>query len=288
MSLAYELGSTLIESAAVVAERTGADAILLITNEIRDYEQLRGRTRHKVVLCLTDVNKYFALRTQVPHLVYIGTAFARFGRIRDAILKAVAANHLGHGDNVVCIGDLSPKMRGVDTLTCFNIAKEIPGLSQGLGEISRRVRPEVFEAAIGLALELSRGDENGGPLGTTLVLGDSQSVLKYSKQITLNPFKGYPPESRNIAHMDARPNIRQFAKLDGAFVIERDGIILTAGVLLEAEPRYVNLLPGLGTRHAAAAAITHLTKAIAVVVSASGGTVRIFMDGKIIEEIAPE
>jgi hypothetical protein len=44
---------------------------------------------------------------------------------------------------------------------------------------------------------------------------------------------------------------------------------------------------GLGTRHWTAAAISKETKAIAVAVSQSSGTVRIFQDGKIVMRIEP-
>jgi diadenylate cyclase len=44
---------------------------------------------------------------------------------------------------------------------------------------------------------------------------------------------------------------------------------------------------GLGTRHWAAAAITHATTALGIVVSQSTGTVRLFKGGEIILRIAP-
>ena len=44
---------------------------------------------------------------------------------------------------------------------------------------------------------------------------------------------------------------------------------------------------GLGSRHFAGAAISKNTKAIAVVVSQSNGTVRIFQDGEVVLRIEP-
>ena len=49
----------------------------------------------------------------------------------------------------------------------------------------------------------------------------------------------------------------------------------------------LTLPKGLGTRHWAAAAITDVTKALAVVVSQSNGTVRLFQNGEVILRIAP-
>ncbi|MFL5456398.1 MAG: DNA integrity scanning protein DisA nucleotide-binding domain protein, partial [Myxococcales bacterium] len=47
----------------------------------------------------------------------------------------------------------------------------------------------------------------------------------------------------------------------------------------------VNLPLGLGARHAAAAGITVETRAIAVSVSQSSGTVRVFKEGKAVLEL---
>ena len=44
---------------------------------------------------------------------------------------------------------------------------------------------------------------------------------------------------------------------------------------------------GLGTRHAAAASISKCTKAVAVVVSQSSGSVRIFQNGTVVLHIEP-
>jgi hypothetical protein len=48
-----------------------------------------------------------------------------------------------------------------------------------------------------------------------------------------------------------------------------------------------NFLPGLGTRHAAAASVSRQTNAIAVVVSQSS-VVRVFANGQVRAEIIPE
>ena len=49
----------------------------------------------------------------------------------------------------------------------------------------------------------------------------------------------------------------------------------------------ITLSKGLGTRHWAAAAISKKTKAIAVAVSQSSGTVRIFQNGEVVLHIEP-
>ena len=67
----------------------------------------------------------------------------------------------------------------------------------------------------------------------------------------------------------------------------RDGTVEAACRIIDAPNTGLTLPKGLGTRHWAAAAITNVTKALAVVVSQSTGTVRLFQNGEIILRIAP-
>ena len=75
--------------------------------------------------------------------------------------------------------------------------------------------------------------------------------------------------------------------MDGAFIVARDGTVEAACRLVDAPMTGLTLPKGLGTRHWAAAAITAVTRAVAVVVSQSNGTVRLFQDGDVILRIAP-
>ena len=59
--------------------------------------------------------------------------------------------------------------------------------------------------------------------------------------------------------------------VDGAFVVNRRGVVDSAGIYLNAPIGPGRLSPGLGARHAAALAITTVTDATAVVISASSG-----------------
>lgn len=277
-----------VEAGASVAERCGADAILLLSDDLRLYEALRARARSNVILCVGDTQAYFSSKGQVERLLYVAPSPGRWGRVRDALLRAVAASYFHYMDNVVVIGPLSRARSSPNAIACLSVAEELKGLATALPEIGKRVRPEVFSSTLSIALELATGGEDGHPIGTLFVLGDTPSVLKYSKPLSLNPFKGYAPFERTVTSPSCRDSIKQFAKLDGGFVVDREGTIQAAGVFFDSSHSLVENPRGLGTRHAAAAAISRMTKAIAVTVSASGGAVRVFMDGKIIEEIRPE
>ena len=71
----------------------------------------------------------------------------------------------------------------------------------------------------------------------------------------------------------------EFAQLDGVFVLDEDGIIVSAGRYLEVSVKDLKIAKGFGARHLACAAITRETEAIAVVVSESGD-IRVYKDGE--------
>jgi DNA integrity scanning protein DisA with diadenylate cyclase activity len=80
--------------------------------------------------------------------------------------------------------------------------------------------------------------------------------------------------------------LRAFAVLDGAFVLREDGVVLAAGRYLNFEEKDVRVPLGLGSRHKAAAGMTHETEAIAVVVSQTSGAVRVFRHGRAVLELS--
>ena len=123
-------------------------------------------------------------------------------------------------------------------------------------------------------------------MGTMFVVGDTDRVLPLTRQLVLNPFKGYPPSERNILDYSLEETIKELATLDGAFIIRGDGVVETCGAYIRTASQEEFELPrGLGTRHHAAAAITAITDSIAVTVSESTGSVTIFRAGRIVTEI---
>jgi diadenylate cyclase len=147
------------------------------------------------------------------------------------------------------------------------------------------VRPEVFERTLALATQLAVEGREGRPVGAIFVLGESEAVLAQSRNLVLNPFRGYPESERSILDPALEETIKEFSAIDGAFVIRGDGVVLTAGAQLLPTVPASALPQGLGTRHAAAAAITASTEAVAIAVSQSTGTVSVFKSGLMITDI---
>lgn len=149
--------------------------------------------------------------------------------------------------------------------------------------------PEIFGPLIELAVEIAREGREGRRIGTLFTLGDEQAVLSRSRALILDPLAGHPAESKHITDPNLRGTIKELAQLDGAFVVDANGIFISACRYLEASgtTTTVDVPLGLGSRHLAGAAISANTEAVAIVVSESA-TVRIFCHGKLTAEIIPE
>jgi diadenylate cyclase len=164
------------------------------------------------------------------------------------------------------------------------------GADTGFGMVgSSRIPSSILESVIELALSIAVDGWEGRPLGTLMVVGDSSAVMEKSKQITLNPFQGYSESEKNILNPEVRNAIRNFAVLDGAFVIREDGVVLAAGRYVKFDESQEFKVPlGLGARHVAAAGISQDTDAVAIVVSETLGEVRIFQKGRCVMHLTPQ
>ncbi|MFQ6111560.1 MAG: DNA integrity scanning protein DisA nucleotide-binding domain protein, partial [Nitrospinota bacterium] len=154
-----------------------------------------------------------------------------------------------------------------------------------LSDVLEGVDPKIFEATLSLAVELAAEGREGRPAGALFVLGDTDVVMQYSRQLIINPFRGYPEDDRNILDPQLRETVKEFSSLDGAFIIRGDGTIEAAGRHLNAAYDGDELPRGLGSRHAAAAGITSISKAIAIALSESTGTVNVFKGGRVLVKI---
>ncbi|WP_148208165.1 diadenylate cyclase [Methanosphaerula palustris] len=149
------------------------------------------------------------------------------------------------------------------------------------------IDPVVFEAVLTIALEIAREGREGQSVGTAFIVGDAEQVMNASTQFILNPFKGHLVEERLITDPNLHENIKEFSLLDGAFVIASNGVVEAAGRYITVDTSGVSLPAGLGSRHASAAGITRVTNSVGVVVSQSGGLIKVIKGGKILWTITP-
>jgi PAS domain S-box-containing protein len=148
------------------------------------------------------------------------------------------------------------------------------------------IREDVFDAVFHICTEISIEGREGKAVGTTFLIGDAKNVLAKSRQIMLNAFEGHPPELRMVTNPDLKENIKEFAQLDGGFVITGDGFLEASGRYITVDTSCVTLPKGMGTRHNSVAAMTNVTRSVGIVVSQSGGGITIFKNGQILKKIS--
>ncbi|MFW5842780.1 MAG: diadenylate cyclase [Spirochaetota bacterium] len=153
------------------------------------------------------------------------------------------------------------------------------------GALSRAALPEdldehVLTRTVQLVSELAAEGREGKAVGTLFVIGDTEAVISHIEQLIANPFRGIEERERNILDPSLEESIKEYAKIDGAFIVRGDGVIVAAGAYLVGRPPKEALHPGLGARHAAALGITALTNAVALVLSESTRTVSVFHAGQ--------
>jgi DNA integrity scanning protein DisA with diadenylate cyclase activity len=280
----------MVEIACTTAKKTKSKGVLLYADLIEDYENLAKIGQEKQVdfiLAIKDEISFQEALTIFDKVLRIpDLPLGRINQIKMAIIQALSKGLVQKGDKWVCLSGM-PQSKALDNLLILEFGKEFELLSSSdLPVISEIVRPEVFETVLNLALEISaEGKEGRKSVGTIFVLGRHDEVFKFSHPMVINPFQGYPEQERNILDHRLKETVKEFSSIDGAFIFREDGVILAAGRHLDASGENIEIPLGLGSRHRAAAGITRLTDALAIVVSEETGGVRIFHHGKIFMEI---
>ena len=280
----------MVETACAIAKKTRSKGVLLYADLIEDFDALAKIAQEKqmdMILATKDESSFLDATSVFKKVIRIpDVPLGRVNQIKMAIIQALSKGLVKKGDKWICLSGI-PQTKVLDNLLILEFGKEFEIISStDLPVISEIVRPEVFETVLSLALEISiEGKEGRKPVGTVFVLGKHEEVLKFSHPMVINPFQGYPEEERNILDHRLKETVKEFSSIDGAFIFREDGVILAAGRHLDASGENIEIPLGLGSRHRAAAGITSLTDALAIVISEETGGVRIFHHGKIFMEI---
>jgi DNA integrity scanning protein DisA with diadenylate cyclase activity len=203
----------------------------------------------------------------------------RLAQLRSAVLVALTRGLIGFNDRLCCVGGMAGSNQ-FDTVVVVDVEREFKTLLTGQADLlPADVKPEVLERVLAVATDLAVEGREGRPVGGLFVVGDTARVEKLIKPLVLNPFFGYKEEDRNILSPFMDETIKEFSSIDGAFIIRGDGVVESAGSLIQAAD-YDHALPsGLGSRHAAAAAISVATDCISIVISSSTAQVTLFRRG---------
>ena len=203
-------------------------------------------------------------------------------RIRFGIEGAMDHGFCEDGDVVACAVGVFDD--GIDSVVRTPVSESI---HSGIYDLfaNSRADPNVIRDVFEVAIELGKKGQKGKPVGALFVIGDAGKVMNKSRPLSYNPF-----EKSHVHVGDPIVNVmlKEFSRLDGAFVISDSGKIVSAYRYLEPGAEGVDIPKGLGARHMAGGAITRDTNAVSIVLSESDGLVRAFKGGTLVLELDPE
>ena len=209
------------------------------------------------------------------------TSYGTLRAIKEIAFECISKNLISEGERVICAANENIGIGYKGTTFILDVDKTIFKIATQ--HISEDIPVEVIESIVDISAEIAREGREGKKVGTAFVIGPKEDILNHVKQLILNPFLGHTEKKLKITDPSLRETVKEFSQLEGAFIIDKDGTIVTSGAYIEADTGDIEL-PGLGTRHRNAAAITKVTNSIAIVLSTSG-TIRIFKEGKQVMKI---
>src|SRR6185369_5584931 len=279
----------IIRAAMTLVSKRSVDHLLYVGDLLLPDEVFRGKPRARKKLAQAIVSPAQRQVVEAAGITVLPLPEYDLGRperLKIALVGGIARGIYKEGD--VVVGLLSRKPATLpDSILVVTVGQEDEDGSFGFLQ-AEGVSASVMDALIDLAVSIGVEGWEGRPMGALFVVGDSNTVMEKSRQLTMNPFQGYSEDEKNIMNPDVRHALRAFAVLDGAFVVREDGVVIAAGRYLNFdEEKEVEVPLGLGARHMAAAGISRDTEAIAIVVSQTSGSVRAFRQGKVALELAP-
>ncbi len=266
-----------------------ADAVVLLLEGQADWVRLKKLAgQAKVLVAANTPDKLQGAKENGLQTVPLSAAECPvYELLTRALLEAVADDLLAPGSTVVAL--YSGFAAGeLDTISVIDLGEHLDRLTgRDLRQLETRVPLDTLKTVVDLAVEIGREGREGQPVGTIFVVGDTRKVMACSRPVGFDPVRGYSRKDRNLSDPRVREGIKEIAQMDGAIIVSADGTVEAACRYLDAPAANITLSKGLGTRHWAAAAISRLTNAVAVTVSQSNGTVRIFQNGEVMLRIEP-
>ncbi len=283
---------TFLSLAASLYRSDEADVLLILLEKPVDWAALKKKTSKLNVVLAADHEETLAGAEEAEFgtiTVNLPSATV-YEKLNQALLDGIANNLLAPGADVVAIYSAFDERDGtIDSISFFRLDERLGKLTaRDLRKLETQVPLETLKLVVDLAVQIGREGREGKPVGTLMAVGDHRKVLENARPIGFDPVKGYKQAERNLRDSNVREAVREIAQLDGAFIISSAGTVVAACQLLETGATgSITLSKGLGTRHWAGAAISKKTKTVAVVVSESNGSVRIFQNGEVVLRIEP-
>lgn len=270
-----------VEHAFAIAQSLEISKVIVCADplDIAVVDMFRGS---RTVLWLTANVADFPIDADAQNVILEipAESISRSSQVQLGIFLAVTNEHVAIDETVLCLSGGAGSDR-VDSILVTNPRRDFPWFKgKRPQEHHTAFRSQEFARLVEISLRLSAEGREGKSIGTIFVLGDPEELEPHLKQLVLNPCAGHGRKARSIHNEEFIETVREFAAMDGAFVVGPKGVVESAGTYLDASVRKTRLPMGLGARHAAAAAVTAATDALSVVISESSGSVTVFLEGK--------
>lgn len=279
----------LLKAAAALAAESESESILVLADVPYDWDEVRQILAPKRLIVASHKSEVLQSCQEdgITLVPLIHEPHTRQVQVSQALLEAIADNLVHTGDKVVVVYTAFDREH-IDTVSVIRLSDRLARLTtRDLQRLETQVPLETLRRVVDLAVEIGREGREGHKVGTMFVVGQHRKVMEMSHEGVHDPFRGYPAKERMITNARVRESMKELSQIDGAFVISAEGVVIAAGRILDAAAEDLTLSKGLGARHWAAAGISKATKAIAIAVSESTGTVRIFQDGCVVLRIEP-
>ena len=282
---------TFADSALKLAKATEADAVLILVDHSISWPKLKRKSASsKATILVASANLELieaATESGISTIKLDMPESSVQDRLTQAVLECVASEHVLSGSNVVAVYS-SFDADSIDTVSILKLTERLVRLTaRDLRKLETKVPLDTLKIVVDLAVEIGKEGREGKAVGTMFVVGDHRKVTEQSRAGGFDAMKGYTRKERNLIDPRVREGIKELAQLDGMFVVAADGTVESCARIIDTTPVELTMTTGLGSRHFAGAAISKNTKAIAVVVSQSSGTVRIFQNGEVVLRIEP-
>jgi diadenylate cyclase len=272
----FDLGKRLAITAA-------ADALIVLIEEQQDWQAIKKHGGRERIIVVADFAEQLegAVDAGLETVIIDMADSPIHEKLTQSLLDCVNNEKLEPGANIVAVySGFEPGV--MDSVSVIKLKEHLMRLtSRDLRTLHTKVPIDVLKLVVDLAIEIGHEGREGKSVGTLFIVGDTKKVLAHSQQAGFDPVRGYNRQERNLSDRRVREAIKEIAQMDGAFIVSPSGIVEASARYIDASAEGLSLPKGLGSRHWAAAAISQVTKAVAVAVSQSGGTVRIFQNGHV-------
>lgn len=279
----------LVEYAFDMASRLGIRNVFVRADQVVD--------RRLVEECRSDEKLFWLVHSKdipkrsesVSDEILIGipdNAVGGSDEMTVGLTAAVLLQELKVEETAICLTGVAGSNR-LDNLLVINPERDLSWFrDHKMSRATKKIASEEGIRLLDIALRFASEGREGKPIGTIFVLGNPRVTNKFVRPLILNPLSGHPSGTRSIHNPDFFETMRELSAIDGAFVINTRGVVLQAGVYLNAKANAKTIVKeGMGSRHVAAAAISANTNGVTFVISESSGRVTVFADGAAILEL---